>query len=70
MSRFLIEVPHDNNQDACIQVVCTFMAGSSHSLTNADWGCAGEEHKAWLIVDLDDKAEPRRFLPAHFSDQA
>lgn len=70
MSRFLIEVPHANSHDACVQAVRAFMAGGSHFLTHADWGCADEEHKAWLIVDLDSKEEAKAILPSLFREQA
>ncbi len=70
MGRFLIEVPHANDQKACEQAVRAFFAAGSHFLTHADWGCADHEHKAWLIVDLDSKVEARRILPSLFRDTA
>ncbi|NQV14564.1 hypothetical protein HQ531_03830 [bacterium] len=70
MAKYLIEVPHAKNKDACVQAVRAFMAEGSHFLTHADWGCADDEHKAWLMVELDTKEEARRVLPALFRDQA
>jgi len=58
MGRFLIEVPHANDQKACEQAVRAFFAAGSHFLTHADWGCADHEHKA------------RRILPSLFRDTA
>ncbi|NQV49605.1 MAG: hypothetical protein HQ507_03870 [Candidatus Marinimicrobia bacterium] len=70
MGRFLIEVPHANDQEACVQAVRAFFAEGSHFLTHADWGCADHEHKAWLIVDLDSKEEARRILPSLYREAA
>ena len=55
MPRFLIEVPHDNTKDACMRAVKIFHETGSHFMTNADWGCADNEHKAWFVVELDSK---------------
>ena len=57
MARFLIEVPHDEEVASCMQVVQTFLQTGSHFLSNADWGCADGEHKAWIILDVDSKEE-------------
>jgi hypothetical protein len=70
MARFLIEVPHDAEVGACATVVETFLKTGSHFLTNADWGCLDGEHKAWLIVDVADKDEALRILPAAFRANA
>ncbi len=70
MARFLIEVPHSNNKEACETAIRAFLAGGSHFLTHADWGCSDNEHKAWLMVELDSKEEARSVLPSLFRDQA
>jgi len=66
MTRFLIEVPHENRKEACERAVRAFLETGSHFMTNADWGCQDDEHKAWLIVDLDSKAEAMAILPPLF----
>jgi hypothetical protein len=70
MARFLIEVPHEADVAACARVVETFLKTGSHFLTTAEWGCRDGEHKAWLIVDVDDKAAARAVLPPAFRQQA
>jgi len=70
MPRYLIEVPHANSKDSCEQAVRAFFAEGSHFLTHADWGCADDEHKAWLIADLDSKDEARQILPSLVRKQA
>jgi hypothetical protein len=70
MSRFLIEVPHENKKEACERAIQVFLESGSHFMTNADWGCHDDEHKAWFVVDLDSKEEARSILPPHFRHDA
>jgi len=70
MPRFLIEVPHEPEVIACARAVQIFLETGSHFLSNADWGCLDGVHKAWIIVDLESKAETRSILPPGFRDQA
>ena len=70
MARFFIEVPHEAEPGACIRAVRAFLTTGSHFLTNADWGCYDGEHKAWIILDLDNKKEALSVVPPGFKSQA
>ena len=70
MARFLIEVPHEAERVACARVVELFLKTGSHFLTHADWGCTDGEHRAWIIADVDSKAEARSILPPALRSQA
>ncbi len=70
MSRYLIEVPHADNQGECLRVIHVFLTTGSHFLSNADWGCMDGEHKAWLIVDVDNKEVARCILPPAYRQDA
>ena len=70
MGKFLIEVPHEEEVVACARVIEIFLKTGSHFVTNADWGCRDGEHKAWILVDVDNKEEARRILPPAFRSQA
>lgn len=70
MAKFLIEVPHEADLVACAHAVQIFLKTGSHFLTNADWGCSDGEHKAWIIIEVDNKEEARRILPAVYRSQA
>ena len=63
MARFFIEVPHEAEEIACARAVKTLLNSGSHFLTHADFGCNDGEHKAWIIVDVESKAEARAILP-------
>jgi hypothetical protein len=69
MPRFLIEVPHEANTLACARVVHVFLTSGSHFLTNAEWGCADGDHRAWMIVDVGTKAEALAIVPPAFRGQ-
>ncbi|MBN1294212.1 MAG: hypothetical protein JXB48_20420 [Candidatus Latescibacteria bacterium] len=68
--RYLIEVPHDDHKVECIRVVKIFLNSGSHFLRNAEWGCRDGDHKAWMILDLENKDEARQILPPAFRSQA
>jgi hypothetical protein len=70
MSRFLIEVPHEAERTACARAVEVFLDTGSHFLTHADWGCKDGVHKAWIIVDVENKEQARDIVPAAFRSQA
>ena len=70
MQRFLIEVPHEPGQQGCIKAAKIFMESGSHFMTHADYGCEDNEHKAWMIVELEDKATARALLPPAYRAQA
>ena len=70
MGKFLIEVPHEEEVLACARVVEIFLKTGSHFVTHADWGCRDGEHKAWILVEVDNKEEARRILPPLFRSQA
>jgi hypothetical protein len=70
MAKFLIEVPHDATEEACVQAVKIFLETGSHFLTNADWGCQDGDHNAYMLVEVDTKEEARRILPAAYKSEA
>ncbi len=70
MARFLIEVAHEATEEACLTAINTLLSTGSHFLTNTEWGCKDEEHKCWVIVDVDSKEEARTILPPVYRNEA
>ena len=70
MEKFLIEVPHEASEAACVNAVKIFLETGSHFLSNADWGCDDGEHKAWLIVDVPTKQQAVQILPPAYRSTA
>jgi hypothetical protein len=66
----MIEVPHEAEVIACIKAVQILLETGSHFLTKADFGCKDGVHKAWIIVDVDDKQEARMILPRPYREKA
>ena len=63
MTDFLIEVPHGDDKISCIKAMQVFVNSGSHFLANADWGCADNEHKAWMIVNVANKEVALQIVP-------
>jgi hypothetical protein len=70
MPRYFIEVPHEDDEVACIRAIQIFLQSGSHYLTHADWGCLDGVHKAWITVEADSKEEARTVLPIPFRSRA
>jgi hypothetical protein len=66
MQRFMIEVAHESEEYACARVIRTFLNTGSHYLTHADWGCEDGDHRAWMIVEAEDREEARQIVPPPF----
>jgi hypothetical protein len=63
MSKFLIEVPHGAEKYECMRSIAIFLNSGSHFLSNADWGCSDGEHKAWFIMEAENKEEALQIVP-------
>ena len=70
MEKYLIEVPHEATKTACVNAVQVFLQTGSHFLANADWGCHDGEHKAWLVVKVENKDQARQIVPPAFRSKA
>jgi hypothetical protein len=70
MPRFLIEVPHEADGEACVKAIEIILRTGAHFFTKADWGCKDGEHKAWIIVDVPGKDEARAIVPSPFRAKA
>lgn len=70
MARYLIEVPHGADAQACSRAVEIFLRTGSHFLTRAEWGCKDDVHKSWLIVEVDSHNDARNVVPAEFRKDA
>lgn len=66
MEKYLIEVPHEATKSACNNAVSVFLQTGSHFLRQAEWGCHDGEHKAWMIVEVDNKGQALQIVPSLF----
>lgn len=70
MKKFLIEIPHGADKHACDHAIQVLLQTGSHFLTHAEWGCLDGVHKAWMIVEVDDKVQARYIVPPVFREIA
>ncbi len=70
MPKFLIEIPHSSEHEACVRAAHALLSIGSHFITNADWGCLDDVHKTWLTVEVDSKEDARRIVPPGFRSDA
>ncbi len=70
MERFLIEAPHEAEEEACLRAIQVLIASGSHFLTHSDFGCLDGVHKAWIMVEVDSKDEARALLPPIYRSKA
>ena len=66
MNRYLVEVEHDSDKEACDRAVKTLLSTGSHFMTNADWGCEDDVHKGWFVVEADSKEEVKMIVPLEY----
>lgn len=43
MAKFLIEVPHNEDELACMRAIESFVQSGNHFLAHAEWGCEDNE---------------------------
>jgi hypothetical protein len=70
MAKYLIEVPHSEDQAACLRAIEVFISSGNHFLANAEWGCKDKQHKAWMIVDLENKDQALQVVPSMYRSSA
>jgi hypothetical protein len=63
MAKYFIEIPHSSEKLACLRSVSVLLSSGSHFLTNADWGCYDDNHKAWFFMDAESKEEALMVVP-------
>lgn len=70
MESFLIEVSHPGTKLGCLKAIKVFLESGSHFLANAEWGCEDGEHKAWMIVNTDNKSQALQIVPPFYRKDA
>jgi hypothetical protein len=66
MTRYLIEVEHEGTTASCARAIGLFLQTGSHFLANADWGCKDGTHKAWVVIDAEDRDQALGVVPPEY----
>jgi len=63
MARYMIQTSHDAAHDECERIRRSLVQAGAHFVANAEWGCAGGDHMAWLIVETDNDRDAWLIVP-------
>ena len=66
MAKFLVETVHSAERIACLHAIQVFLSTGNHFLVNADWGCHDGVHKAWFMMEVENKEDAMRIIPPAF----
>jgi hypothetical protein len=69
MQRYLIEVPHSDDHEACVRALGATQRYGGHFATNVDWGCKGGVHSGWLIVEVKNRHQAMQMVAPEFRDE-
>jgi hypothetical protein len=57
----MIEVHH--TPEECLAALESFRQAGAHFLTHAEWGCEGDVHTGWMILEAADENELHLMVP-------
>jgi hypothetical protein len=63
MSKYLVEVAHGADRLSCLHAIQVLISTGNHFLVNADWGCHDGVHKAWFMMETENKENAMRIIP-------
>lgn len=63
MPKYLVEVAHGPERLNCIRAIQILLSTGNHFLTNAEWGCHDGVHKAWFIIEVENKNDAMMIIP-------
>jgi hypothetical protein len=69
-TNFLIEVPHENSSYECYRAMKVFLESGSHFLAHAEWGCPDDDHRAVMIVEVENKEQALQIVPSMYRNVA
>lgn len=70
MARFLIEVPHDADEQECALAVKVMLNAGSQYMMHAEFGCLDGEHKAWIIIEAESRQDAQFTVPPIYRPRA
>lgn len=70
MPKYLVELSHGDEHDACVRALRALAESGSHFVTHADWGCKDGSHSGWLVADVGSRDEAMQIVPPEFRHEA
>ena len=68
MARYLVELPH--TKEDCLQALDSVVAFSNSLMDRIDWGCGGDVHTGWLMIEAQDANAAKMMVPTNIRDTA
>ena len=68
MARYLVELPH--TKEDCLQALDSVVAFSNSLMDRIDWGCGGDVHTGWLLIEAQDANAAKMMVPTNIRDTA
>ena len=68
MARYLVELPH--TKEDCLQALDSVVAFSNSLIDRIDWGCGGDVHTGWLLIEAQDANAAKMMVPTNIRDRA
>jgi hypothetical protein len=70
MPRYLIELTHDDEHDACVRALHAVQQYGSHLVTHMEWGCRDGVHSGWSMGECEDRNEALQMVPPEMRQDA
>lgn len=70
MPRFLIQIPHGDEHEACVRALEALETRGSHFVTHAEFGCRDGYHSALLVSEFESRAEAQQIVPPEYRQEA
>jgi hypothetical protein len=70
MARYMIQSSHDPTHADCERFKQSIFRAGAHFVANAEWGCADDNHTAWLIVEAENDRDARLIVPPAMRETA
>jgi hypothetical protein len=68
MARYLVELPH--TKEDCLEALDSVVAFSNSLMDRIDWGCGGDVHTGWLMIEAQDANAAKMMVPTNIRDSA
>ena len=68
MARYLVELPH--TKEDCLEALDSVVAYSHSLMDRIDWGCGGDVHTGWLMIEAQDANAAKMMVPTNIRDTA
>ena len=70
MPRYMIQMTHGNDHEACVRALHAIERYGGHLFTKAEWGCKVGVHSGWVVVEVESRHAAEQMVPPELRDDA